>query len=388
MRKIRAVASAALAMTAGVAFAACSNTAGAPKAAGTRNTPTTSASTTQPTQGAQADTQSFPPLRGSRVLSLQNASPYTPHAPAGGFDDYHCSVLDPHLTENSYIVGSDFIPGSLEVHHAIIFEVLPGNVPQAMAEDNGGKGWTCFGDFGIGQWLAVWAPGHGLDMAPKSTGFYFPKGSMLIMQVHYNLLEGDKPTHVKLELQTVPAATAHLTSLNIDPIPAPPDIPCPAGVHGPLCSRAASLQQLGQQFGPEEVGFVDGLEQSCGRNPQDPPSGDTTTCTRPIGFSGQILRIQPHMHLLGVAMKVTLDPGTPQARVLLDDTAYNFDYQRSFNMARPVAVTASDVIQVECTYNPKLAQELPQLRSVPPHFVTWGNGSSDEMCLAVISWIA
>jgi hypothetical protein len=321
------------------------------------------------------------------VLTLQSASPYTPYAPNGGWDDYHCSVVDPHLTEDSYVVGSHFIAGSVEVHHAILFEVPPAYAAQARAADNGGKGWSCFGDFGLGEWLAVWAPGHGLDMAPKGTGFYFPKGSLVIMQVHYNLLEGDKPTHVKLDLQTVPASSAHLMPLHIDPIPAPPDIPCPVGDHGRLCNRAASLVELGKQFGPSEISFVDQLEQACGRNPQNPPSGDTTSCTIPIGFNGEILRIQPHMHLLGVGMKVTLNPGTAQARVLLNDKAYDFNYQRGFDMPKPVAVTPSDTLQVQCTYNPMLEELLPQLRRVPPHFVTWGNGSSDEMCLAVVSWI-
>jgi hypothetical protein len=326
-------------------------------------------------------------MPGSQVITLQSSQSYTPQAPAGGgYDDYHCSVVDPHLTQNSYIVGSDFFPNSPEVHHAILFEVLPGDAQQALAEDGGGKGWTCFGDFGIGQWLAVWAPGHGLDLAPKGTGFYFPKGSLVIMQVHYNMLAGDKPTHVQLDLQTVPAS-AQLTPLQIDPVAVPPDIPCPAGVHGPLCSRAASLAALGQQFGPAQVAFVDELEQSCGRNPVDPPSGDTTSCTKYADMSGKILRIQPHMHLLGVGMKVTLDIGTSHARVLLNDTSYNFDYQRSFDMPEPVTVTTSDTITVQCTYNPRLAQELPQLRRVPPHYVTWGDGSADEMCLAVITYI-
>ncbi len=42
-----------------------------------------------------------------------------------------------------------------------------------------------------------------------------------------------------------------------------------------------------------------------------------------------------------------------------------------------------DKIQVTCTYDPTLAQELPTLRKLPPHFVTWGDGSSDEMCLGL-----
>ena len=49
-----------------------------------------------------------------------------------------------------------------------------------------------------------------------------------------------------------------------------------------------------------------------------------------------------------------------------------------------MAVTPGDTVQVQCTYNPALAQELPLLRKVPPHFVTWGDGSSDEMCLGLM----
>jgi hypothetical protein len=331
--------------------------------------------------------QVFPHQKGAEVITLQAPHAYTPQSVNGSTDDYHCTLVDPHLRQNSYIIGSHLYPNSPEVHHAITFEVLPADVPQALAANNNGKGWSCFGEAGVGQWLSVWAPGHGLDMAPKGTGFYFPKGSMVVMQVHYNLYAGDKPTHVQLKLQTVPAASSHLIPLDIDPIAAPPDIPCPAGVNGPLCNRAASLAELGNQWGALAVGFVDGLEQSCGRNPSNPPGGDTTTCTVPVGFTGKILRIQPHMHLLGTGMKVTLNPGTTHQRVLLDDTAYNFHYQRSFDMPTPVTVTPADHISVECTFDPTLEQELPQFRRLPPRYVTWGNGSANEMCLGIVTYI-
>jgi hypothetical protein len=50
-----------------------------------------------------------------------------------------------------------------------------------------------------------------------------------------------------------------------------------------------------------------------------------------------------------------------------------------------VAVTPQDRIQVTCTYNPRLRQEIPYLRDLPAQYITWGDGSADEMCLAIVA---
>jgi hypothetical protein len=207
------------------------------------------------------------------------------------------------------------------------------------------------------------------------------------MQIHYNLLRGDKPVRARLSLSTVPSST-HLKPLGLDLLPAPPDIPCPAGVAGPLCSRSASLANLGHRFGAGAVTFVNLIESACGRNAADPQSGDTTSCTWPIGSGRTIVRLGVHMHLLGRGMKIVYDPGTPRAKTLLDVTNYDFNDQRSYTLATPTKTHPGDTIGVTCTYDPTLAQELPQLRKVPPHFVTWGDGSSDEMCLALVQTVA
>jgi hypothetical protein len=346
-------------------------------------------------KAATAASTSSPPVK---TITLQSPISYTPHATAGGTDDYHCTLVNPHVTSNSYIVYSDFFPNdgkSLEVHHAILFLVPPSLAAQAEAADNGNKGWTCFGESPLPgtsfaqvsntPWLTAWAPGHGVDIAPKGTGVPFPAGSLVVMQVHYNLLEGDNPERVKLVLHTVPAST-DLTPLRLDLLPAPPDIPCPAGITGPLCNRAASLANVGQRFGASAIQFDNFLEQYCGRNPVDPPGGDTTSCTWPAP-TGTIVRLTAHMHLLGAGMKFVLDPGTPNQKTLLNITNYNFDYQRTYDIT-PITTTAGDTIQVTCTYNPTLRQQLPQLRKLPPRYVVWGDGSSDEMCLGLINYVS
>ncbi len=346
------------------------------------------------TLGATAESIQAIPLSQAHVSTVSVASPrYTPVAAVGATDDYHCSLVNPHITQNSYVISSQFKPGSPEVHHAVLALVPPSMSAQALADNaaTSGKGWTCFGApalpgaslgaFLNTPFLSVWAPGHGEDAEPRGTGIPLPKGSLVVEQVHYNLLVGDKPVTNGLVLHTVPIS-APLLPMQSQYLVAPPNIPCPAGVTGPMCNYQASLAYLNQRFGADGLEMAKGIDQLCGENPDDPSVGNTATCTWPVGSNGYIDRIQPHMHLLGVAFTMVLNPGTPQARTILNVPNYNFHYQKAYNVA-PIAVSRGDKIQINCTYNPNLAQELPILRKSPPHFVTFGDGSSDEMCVGV-----
>jgi hypothetical protein len=333
----------------------------------------------------------------STTLSMTSATPYTPQAINGGTDDYHCTLVDPHVAQNSFITSSQFFPGSgpsaVEVHHAILFLVPPDLVSAAQTANAGGKGWTCFGEppvlgTGLGQflsmpWLSAWAPGHGKDVMPVGTGTPLPKGSLVIMQVHYNLLLGDKPVSPRAELTTVPAS-AKLRPTSIQPLVAVPNIPCAQGVTGPLCDRNAEIANLTKRFGAYMALFDAGMERICGESITNPPVGNSTSCLWHIGQAGYIVRTAPHMHLTGSSMKIVLNPGTPKAQVVMNTPHYNFDYQKANNIKPWVKVSPGETVQVSCTYNPKLQQELPALRKLPPHFTTWGDGSSDEMCLGLI----
>jgi Copper type II ascorbate-dependent monooxygenase, C-terminal domain len=332
----------------------------------------------------------------AKTIMLESPRAYKPKAAPGTYDDYHCTLINPHITTSSFIVASQFFPESREIHHSILFLVPPNLAAAAVRADKNGNGWSCFGEAPIPTtsmdqisntpWLTAWGPGAPENIEPAGTGVPLPAGSLVIEQIHYNLLIGDKPVRAKLELQTVPATTPLKPSM-LGLYAAPPDIPCPAGVHGPLCNRAASLAYTGKEFGQSEVDFINLLETICGRNPVDPPAGDTTSCTWPVGQYGTVVRVAAHMHLLGVSMRVTLNPGTPGAKVLLNDEHYDFNYQRSYNLSPPVPVTPGDKIQVSCTYNPVLRQEIPYTRDLAPQYITWGDGSADEMCLALVMMV-
>ena len=177
------------------------------------------------------------------TIVLQAPTAYTPKAPpGGGTDDYHCTLLNPHLTHDAFITSIDFQPNSPEVHHEITYAVPPDLAAAAEAQNDGGKGWTCFGESGLDTggaarslnggtpWLTAWGPGHNISKEPAGTGAPMPAGTLVIMQEHYNMLVGDKPVRSKLTLTTVPASTP-LRPLRLDIVAAPPDIPCRAGSH-------------------------------------------------------------------------------------------------------------------------------------------------------------
>ncbi len=334
------------------------------------------------------------PLRpGERFLTVTMPEPYTPVAPNGGTDEYRCFLVDPKLTSTAYLTGSQFLPqNSAIVHHAIFFRIDPAQAARARQLDDStpGEGWTCFGDAGLGgqsAWVAAWAPGANETLLGTGLGYPMPAGSMLVMQVHYNLLatggkpDGSDQSGIRLRLAD---GGTRLTALQTMLLPAPVELPCANGESGPLCDRKAAVADVRRRFGAEIGATEAGLIELCDGGTVR--SGPTQSCDHPVPQSGTVYALAGHMHLLGRSIKVELNPGTPRARTLLDVPNYNFDNQAVQPLSSPVAVHEGDVLRVTCTHDAGLRALLPALRGTPPRYVVWGDGTSDEMCLGLVIW--
>lgn len=377
---------ATLAVTAVVA-AGCGST---PEA---RRSPPSPTHTAGSTPSAQAAPVKRLPLRpGERRVRLRMPTSYTPHAPTGvGTDDYRCFLLDPHLAQNSYVTGFNILPGNPEVvHHVILFRVPPDFVGQAKAADaaDKGEGWTCFGNSGVGgrgnniddaPWLGAWAPGGSEQEYGKGLGEPLPKGSKIVMQVHYNLLVGDSPDRSAAELRVTPA-TRPIKALQTVLLPAPVELPCRAGHTGSkLCNRAASIADTQARFGMAG-GLADLLHLLCSGGGKP---GPVQSCTRPAGQSETIRGVAGHMHLLGKSIKIEVNPGTPRARTILDIKKWDFDNQGS-RPIKPVQLGPQDTIKVTCRHSQALRDRLPAFHGQPDKWVVWGEGTTDEMCLGIL----
>ncbi len=90
------------------------------------------------------------------------------------------------------------------------------------------------------------------------------------------------------------------------------------------------------------------------------------------------------MHLRGRSITIEVNPGQPDAQVLLNVPVYDFDNQGTQPLPEPVRVDPDDTVRVTCTHDNGLSELIPELQSQEPRYVVWGEGTTDEMCLGIL----
>jgi hypothetical protein len=326
---------------------------------------------------------------------------YTPAAPAGGTDDYRCFLVDPALAASGFVTGVQFLPGNAAiVHHSILFRVEPQQIAAAEAKDaaDPAPGWQCFGGPGLpstsknpldgldaAPWLAGWAPGGKESVFATGTGVPLAAGSRIVVQMHYNLravgsgAAGDN-THVRLRVSTDPG----LVSLRTMLLPGPVELPCPSGATDALCNRTNAVNDVVSRFGPEASRTVAGLQLLCGGSFENPKAAATQICKRFIRETVTVRAAAGHMHLLGKSIHIEANAGTARARTILDIPVWDFDNQSAQPLSKPLTLKKGDTVTVTCTHDVTLRDKLPALAGMPPRYVVWGEGTTDEMCLGIL----
>ena len=339
------------------------------------------------------------PASSDLVLSTPT---YLPKPPAGGSDEYRCFLLDPKFKDGAYLQSVTITPDNLKVsHHGILYKVSASSVSASQSIDaqSSEPGWPCFGDTGIpgassfsaaspSSWISFWAPGGNFKAYPAGTGMQVNAGDQFILQSHFNLIsagndsENTAAMKVTLELSKTP-----VEKLQTLLIAAPIEIPCGPNESGPLCSRAAALADLARRTSDKAVQQGTGLLFICGKDPIKPVASPISECTSSVRSPIKIYGATGHMHQLGRSITITyLNASTNSTTVLSSRPIWNFDNQKTDWQSTPIMAMPGDILKVSCTFDVGLRALLPEFRNISPNYIVWGEGTRDEMCLAIINY--
>jgi Copper type II ascorbate-dependent monooxygenase, N-terminal domain/Copper type II ascorbate-dependent monooxygenase, C-terminal domain len=327
---------------------------------------------------------------------------YTPSTD-DGVDDYHCFLVDPKLSRDAFVTGVKIEPDNAKiVHHVIIYKMEGNNVKAALEKNraSGGKGWTCFGGPDVGDrtsagasWVGAWAPGSGSGGMPAGIGIPMEKGSLLVVQMHYNLINGTQPDRSSAELSLAPEGVK-LKPLRAQLLYAPVELPCADGLNSAFCQREQIIQENTEKFGRIGGYIPTALLQICDKKLETYQQGVgdasriSTSCDRVMRADATMYSVAGHMHVRGRDIRIELNPGTPGAKTLLHIPKWDFHWQGNYWFRTPVEIKQGDRLRVSCVFDNSTANQ-PVFGGKPaePRYIVWGEGTTDEMCLGVTSMV-
>lgn len=281
-------------------------------------------------------------------------------------DEYRCFPVawPSKYTTTTYMTGFKAVPGNPRVvHHVEVYHVKKAQAQMAFDKDSAdpGPGYQCFGGPGLGEGtVGGWAPGSpGYDY-PPNVGIAIEAGSVMVIQVHYNMQTTGKPepdqssVEFKVDAQAIAGGYDFWTNS--------------AWTIGTGMHIAANNPDVAFTW-----------------------TADPTTLNGGTPFGGgkaiMIHTASIHMHNLGTKGYMRLKRKDGSSQCLLELKDWDFHWQGGVRLKQPVLVNPGDTIEMQCRYdnspqNQPVFQGMRQL----PRDVNWGENSTDEMCLGILLW--
>lgn len=277
---------------------------------------------------------------GEPDVVLEPSKSYT--LKAEGTDVYRCFVLPTAYAEDRYVAAMEVRPGNSKVVHHVIAYLSPEGKARQLEADNkdGQPGYTAFGGIGTTPTgtLGGWAPGNLPRLLPDGIGTLLPKGSDIVMQVHYH--PSGKPEMDKTKIAIYFCKKPVDKQLRIFPILAALNIP------------------------PGEANYR------------------VKSYDFPVPFDATVIEVMPHMHLLGKEMIITATLPDGAKKTMVSVPNYDFNWQTTYSYKEPVKIPKGSTISLTARYDN--STDNPRNPSNPPHKVSWGEQTTDEMCIGFL----
>ena len=259
-------------------------------------------------------------------------------------DLYRCFTIPAGRDEDLYLRAVEVKPGNRQiVHHVLLFLDTTGQSVEKDGQD-GRPGYDCFGGPGVSLDLrgvvGAWVPGMRTRELPEGVAIQVPRGSRLVMQVHYfpSGRPGPDQTRVGAYLATSPVKKRLMTI--------------------PVVNTTFQIPPGSQEY--------------------------PVNATFPVfPFADmKVIAVGPHMHLLGRKIKMEFEyHGDTTPLIYIDD--WDFNWQGTYQLKEPAAIPAGARIKLSCEFDN--SENNPKNPSNPLKTIRWGEGTEDEMCLGFLS---
>ncbi|MBY0229839.1 MAG: redoxin domain-containing protein [Gemmataceae bacterium] len=263
-----------------------------------------------------------------------------------GRDAFHCLVFPTKFEEDRFIAAVEVRPGNPRVVHHTVQVIDTRKRTPALIKRRGGK--TALGDDGPGYWsrmgfgfipdpskgLGGWAPGLVPQKLPVGVGQLLPRGSDIVMQVHYHRtgkVERDR-------------------------------------------TRIGLYFQKGEVKGHFQAMPVPGLFMMIPAGSKETKVASSWRLTEDMTLHYVI----PHMHLLGKSIEMTAKLPGKKEETVISIPEWDYDWQEMYQLRKPRKLPKGTVLTVRATFDNSAGN--PRNPSDPPVRVRFGEQTTHEMC--------
>lgn len=278
-------------------------------------------------------------------------------------DEYRCLVTDTVIEEDTWIIGEQALIDNAEIVHHLLYYTVPAEAEEALLAldaESEAPGIPCYEPPGYGFWdlpgldsWSGWAPGYQTWYQDPASGepisaVLIKGGSRVVIEGHFN------------SLATTETAMVDNTGVGLWTLP--------AGETPDFVLTGAEVADYRLNIPAGAADHVEGGSLE-------------------LRQSRTVVAVNAHMHMLGTKMeaKVVRADGSEECLTRVDP--YDFNWQWSYTLAQPVELQPGDRIDMTCHFD-NTAENQPIIDGEPqePRDVTYGDGTTDEMCIHYLEY--
>jgi Secretion system C-terminal sorting domain len=303
--------------------------------------------------GDLASAPATPTYTNASELPTVDVSMQTPlyTSTATNQDIYRTFVIPSNLAADGWVDAFEIIPGNASIVHHVVVYYDPSGECVTMDNNDPGPGFQTSGTGGglpaAAKFVAVWAPGKGVNSLPFGFAERMEAGGYYCVEVHYPAGSNGQEDQTTVNIHYTDDPTPREVWLN------------PILQHAPPILQQSFLYIPANQTATfNEIYTV----------PQD----------------ATIFSVIPHMHKVGRSIISYADLPSGETVPLISIPSWNFKWQLGYDFTQLIHLPANTQLKADAFYDNTTAN--PYNPYNPPQLIYAGEGTNNEMMIVFFAY--